>query len=174
MEQQYAQLLQGVLQYERNGRQFMCVYVPVALVIITTFVILRFKKEVFVNRIIMCSIVVLLCSVFAMYLISNYRYQLAVQSDINYGSFITYTGEFVHDNYERDSFYHNVTIYPTENSKKVLRYPDYGNQYQLHNDSEIMPVGRWTGTIVYARNSNIVVYWNITDGDVCSTDSIQN
>jgi hypothetical protein len=165
MEHQYLSLLQGVLQYEKKSLRSMCVIFSVAMVIIITFMALRFKKEVLLNRIIICSIVVVLCSIFGVYLVTNYRYQLALQSDINNGSFIEYTGEVLHDNYQRDSFYHNITIYPKKDCPKKLRYPDYGNQYQLHNDSQIMPVGAWTGTIVYASNSNIVVYWNVSLGD---------
>lgn len=164
MEQQYISLLQGVLEYEKKSLQFMCILFSVAMVIILTFAALRFKKEAWLNRIIMCSVVIVLFAVFGVYLITNYRYQLALQSDIEHGSFVTYTGSFDHDDYQRDSFYHNVTIYPEEQSAKNLQYPDYGNQYQLHDDSDIMPVGTWTGTVIYAKNSNVVVYWDGNTG----------
>ena len=160
MEQQYISLLQGVLEYEKKSLQFMCILFSVAMVIILTFAVLRFKKEALLNRIIMCSVVLVLFVVFGVYLITNYRYQVALQSDLDHGSFVTYTGSFVHDDHQRDSFYHNITIYPEGSSEKNLRYPDYGNQYQLHDDTDIMPVGTWTGTVIYAKNSSIVVCWD--------------
>lgn len=160
MEQQFIPLLQGVLEYEKKSLQFMCILFSVAMVIILTFAALRFKKEALLNRIIMCNVVFVVFVAFGVYLITNYRYHQALQLDIYQGSLVTYTGNFVHGDYQRDSFYHNVTIYPEGSSEKNLRYPDYGNQYQLHDDTDIMPVGTWMGTVIYAKNSSVVVYWD--------------
>lgn len=160
MELQYLSLLQGVLEYEQKSLKSTCVLFAVAIIIILLFVVIRFKKEKVANRIMMCGILILLCTVFGFYLASAYQDQLALQADMEEGSFVIYTGTFVHDEYPTDAFYHNITIDPADPSGNMLYYPDFGNLYQLYSDTEFMPVGTMSGTIVYGKNSHIVLDWD--------------
>lgn len=161
MEQQYLSLLQGVLEYEKKNVGSMCVIFSVAMVVIITVMALRFKKEGRMDKIIICCTAFILFVSFGIALFATSKYRKALQSDMDDASFVTYTGEFFHDNYQRDSFYHTVTIHPKDHFETSLRYPDYGNQYHLHEGAELMPEGTLYGTVVYAKSSHVIVYWEV-------------
>lgn len=77
---------------------------------------------------------------------------------------VTYHGEFTHDNYQKDSFYHNVYIIDSTGEDLLLRYPDYANTHSTYSDFCEMPLGSFTGTIVYGKNSKIVLKWVMDTG----------
>jgi heme/copper-type cytochrome/quinol oxidase subunit 4 len=157
MNQQYISVLEGVLRYERNSFVVVSVIFAVSTIIALLVILVRFRKEKVLNRIIMASFVGVICVAFGLYCFIHYQYKQAIENDIEQCSFVTYSGDFVHDDYQRDSFYHNLMIAPQMDTAQALRYPDYGNQYRLHQDDNIIPVGAWTGTIIYAEHSKIVV-----------------
>lgn len=157
MNQQYITVLEGVLRYEQNSFGVVPAIFAAAIIVALLVILIRFRKEKTLNRIIMVSFVGVLCVVFGLYCFFHYQYKQAIEKDIEQCSFGTYSGDFVHDDYQRDSFYHNLVIAPETDTAKTLRYPDYGNQYRLHQDDNIIPDGAWTGTIIYAEHSKIVV-----------------
>ena len=157
MEQPYMTVLQGVLEYEQKSLLLMGVIFAIALVTILLFVVIQFRKETVTNRIIMCSIVIVMFVVFGFSLISGYRDQAALRSDMEQDAFVTYTGTFIHDNYQKDSFYHNVTVVLEDGSKMILHYPDYGNRYHLNSHAETIPAGTGVGTIVDTKKSLVIV-----------------
>ena len=161
MEQQYLTLLQGVWEYEQKSLYFACFLLGVALVLLFLVIAIRFKKETKPNRVMMCSIAVLLCTGFGLMLFFGSRNHTMLQADLEQKAFVTYDGTFTHDEYQRDSFYRRVTIVLDDGTEETLYYPDYGNQYQLHDQSEMIPAGQFTGTLVYTKNSRIIVDWNI-------------
>lgn len=159
MEQQFCRILQGVIEYEKKSLGIVCVLFFIALIVIIVAVAMSFKKAKQIDRIIICCILFVFCGAFIGTLITNHHYRAALQADMDTCAFITYSGQMVHDDYQKDSFYHRVTIYPDGTSSIRLDYPDYGNQYHLYDDSERIPVGAVSGTVVYAKNSKVIVYW---------------
>lgn len=159
MDNQYCAILSGALDYEQTTQKFICVSLIVLIVIILVLGISQFRKATLSNKIVIILIVLVLCAVFGGYIYFSNKNQEAIKSDILNGDFVEYNGEYTHDNYQKDSFYHNVYIREGE-EKVILRYPDYGNHYQLHSVSMLMPTGTFKGSIVYARSSRIVVAWS--------------
>lgn len=159
MEQQFCKILQSVIEYEKKSLGIVCVLFFIALMVMIVAGAMRFKKAKRIDRIIICCIIFVFCGAFVGMLIANSQFRAALQTDIDTCAFITYRGQLVHCDYQKDSFYHSVTIYPDGTSSLRLDYPDYGNQYHLHDDSGLMPVGTFSGTIVYAKNSKVIVYW---------------
>lgn len=157
MNQQCISVLQGVLRYEQNSFGVVSAIFAVAMIASLLVILVRLRREKVLNRIIMVSFVGVLCVVFGLYSFFHYQYKQTIDKDIEQCSFVTYSGDFVHDDYQRNSFYHNLIIAPEKDSARTLRYPDYGNQYRLHQDDNIIPVGTWTGSIIYAEHSKIVV-----------------
>jgi hypothetical protein len=82
--------------------------------------------------------------------------------DIRNQQYLVYEGEFTHDDFQKDSFYHNIHILDDCKNKVLLRYPNYGNNYDSYSNSSQLPIGVFVGTIVYGENSKIVVSWSIT------------
>ena len=70
---------------------------------------LRGKKKPS-ERIIIGVIVFALLVVFAGYIIYINRNCKRILEDVAKAEFITYEGEFIHDDYQKDSFYHNIYI----------------------------------------------------------------
>ena len=157
MNQQCISVLQGVLRYEQNSFGVVSAIFAVAMIASLLVILVRLLREKVLNRIIMVSFVGVLCVVFGLYCFFHYQYKQTIEKDIEQCSFVAYSGDFVHDDYQRNSFYHNLIIAPETDSARTLRYPDYGNQYRLHQDDNIIPVGTWTGSIIYAEHSKIVV-----------------
>ncbi len=155
----YISILQSVLEYEKRALYSTCAIFFVALIVLTIRAVIRFKKEKLLDKIIICCIFVVFLGAFIGMLISSHQHQTALQTDIDTCSFITYHGQMVHEDYQRDSFYHTVTIDSEGMSSIKLQYPDYGNQYHLHDQGELMPLGITSGTVVYAEHSKIIVYW---------------
>lgn len=158
MNQEYVSVLEEVLRYEQNSLSVVSVMFSVGMIILLSVILFRFRKEKPLNRIIMLSVGVLLCVAFCLYFFFNQQYRLAIKEDIERCSFVTYSGSFVHDEYQRDSFYHNLVISREGEASQTLRYPDYGNQYQLHQSDRIIPAGTGIGTLVYGENSKVVVH----------------
>ena len=158
MENRFCSILESVLQYEQKSQKIALMFFGAFLIIFSIVAIIQFKKAGTSNKIVIVLIALVLCVVCVVYLIYCHKSQAKLQNDIANAEFVTYQGEFVHDDYQRDSFYHNIII--TDGADKiVLHYPDYGNHYGLHDSKQIMPVGTFTGTIVYSKNSKIMVFW---------------
>lgn len=158
--EQYRALLEGVLQYERRSFLSVCVIFALALVVLGGIMIFRFRTEPPRNKFLICSFLVVLTVIFAAYSIKHYHYCQDIRHDLEQESFLAYTGEFVHEDYQKDSFYHTVTIYPDFTRSEALRYPDYGNQYSLHSADSLLATGTYYGTVLYGQNSRIVIAWN--------------
>lgn len=45
----------------------------------------------------------------------------------------------------------------------LLRYPDYANMHDTYKDFTELPVGSFAGTVIYSKNSKIVVGWYIEE-----------
>ena len=161
MENEYVRTLNSVLQYEKS--QFIIVSIGlIALLAILTFVAVKqFKKKTVFDKIIILAIAATLCAAFAGYLIQYNTYRTNIHRDIACDATVTYHGEFTHDDYQKDSFYHNVYIIDSTGEDLLLRYPDYANMHSTYSDFCEMPLGTFTGTIVYGKNSRIVLKWTV-------------
>ena len=101
-------------------------------------------------------IVILIFHVF--YSIKHYN---DITSDMIRNDYVVYQGEIFHDNYQKDSFYHNVYIRSESSNKKILlRFPDYANHHNSYLDFSPMPDGKFSGTVTYSAKSKIIVAWN--------------
>ena len=58
----------------------------------------------------------------------------AIHADIQEKDFVYYHGDFIHDNYQKDSFYHYIYITDNYGCRTTLLYPDYGNMYKTYFD----------------------------------------
>ena len=159
MENKYVHIMNSVLQYEKS--QFIIVSIGlIALLATLTFVTVKqFKKKTVFDKIIILAIAAALCAAFAGYLIHYNTCRDNIRLDMGDNATVTYHGEFTHDNYQKDSFYHNVYIIDSTGEDLLLRYPDYANMHSTYSDFHEMPLGSFTGTIVYGKNSKIVLKW---------------
>lgn len=159
MEKEMASVLEGALHYEMRGCIIGCVLLMICLaVIICAALIHRRKKpaEIIVIGVIIFVFVV----VFAVYIIQANRHCDMIRKDIANAGYVTYVGEFLHDDYQKDSYYHNVYITDHSGNQVKLQLPDYGNMYDTHENYKEIPVGLCTGTIVYSVNSKIIIKWS--------------
>lgn len=163
MSEQYFAILEGVLQYEQKQQSVIIVCFIVLLLVIGVLAIARFKKTSFSNKIVICLIAITLCVVFILYIVNSNRFVEKLKYDIANAEFVTYNGEYTHDDYQKDSFYHNVYISENSVNNTVLRFPDYGNMHHLYESVPEFPIGTFKGTIVYSAKSKIVVDWHIDE-----------
>lgn len=153
------EILNGVLQYERAQVGIVSVLFALLMVILGIVLWKTYRKLSRSNKWIALVIVLVLCGVFTAYQITAKQYQNAILQDIAEQDTVSYTGEYVHDDYQKDSFYHNVYIVDDNGERVRLRYPDYHNDHQLYADFQPLPSGESLGTIVYSKRSKIVVGW---------------
>ena len=159
MENKYVHIMNSALQYEKSQFIILSVGLIIVLAVLTLHAIKQFKKNSIINKIIILAIAVTLCAAFAGYLIQYNTYRTNIHRDIACDATVTYHGEFTHDDYQKDSFYHNVYIIDSTGEDFLLRYPDYANMHSTYSDFHEMPLGSFTGTIVYGKNSKIVLKW---------------
>lgn len=153
--------MNSVLQYEKSQFIIVSVALIIVLAVLTLLAIKLFKKNSIINKIIILAIAVTLCAAFAGYLIQYNTYRTNIHRDIACNATVTYHGEFTHDDYQKDSFYHNVYIIDSTGEDLLLRYPNYANMHSTYYNFSEMPVGSFTGTIIYSENSKIILEWTI-------------
>jgi hypothetical protein len=164
MENEYMRILNSVLQYEKSQFIIVSTGLMAVLAILMFVAVKQFKKKTVFNKIIILAIAVTLCAAFAGYLIQYNTYRTNIHRDIACNATVTYHGEFTHDDYQKDSFYHNVYIIDSTGEDLLLRYPDYANIHSTYSDFCEMPLGTFSGTIVYGKNSRIVLKWTVDTG----------
>ena len=157
----FVPVLRSVLRYEQGNQTVLATILVITLVVIGFFVIKSFPRMKHLDRIIVFMVVFSFTVIFILYLCHNNNYRNNLMTDINQESFVEFYGEFIHDDYQKDSFYHNIYIMDPSGEKILLHYPDYANMYDTYNDFRTLPVGSFVGTIVYGKESKIVVGWSI-------------
>ena len=161
MGNKYVHIMNSVLQYEKSQFIIVSVALIIVLAVLTLLAIKLFKKNSIINKIIILAIAVTLCAAFAGYLIQYNTYRTNIHRDIACNATVTYHGEFTHDDYQKDSFYHNVYIIDSTGEDLLMRYPNYANMHSTYYNFSEMPVGSFTGTIIYSENSKIILEWTI-------------
>lgn len=157
MEKQYATILEGVLKYEKAQQGIIISIFAVALLVMVVLVIKQYQKTSASNKIVMWLVLVAFVVSFCGYILYSESYVKKIQSDLKNGEVLSYNGEYSHDDYQKDSFYHNVYILEDGNTKTTLRYPDYGNHYEIHEHGAQLPLGTCRGTLLYSKSSKIVL-----------------
>ena len=161
MGNKYVNIMNSVLQYEKSQFIIVSVGLIIVLAVLTLLAIKLFKKNSIINKIIILAIAVTLCAAFAGYLIQYNTCRDNIRLDMDDNATVTYHGEFAHDDYQKESFYHNVYIIDSTGEDLLLRYPDYANMHSTYYNFSEMPVGSFTGTIIYSENSKIILEWTI-------------
>ena len=159
MGNKYVHIMNSVLQYEKSQFIIVSTGLIAVLAILTFAAVKQFKKKTVFDKIIILAIAATLCTAFAGHLIQYNTYRTNIHRDIACDATVTYHGEFTHDDYQKDSFYHNVYIIDSTGEDLLLRYPDYANMHSTYSDFHEMPLGSFTGTIVYGKSSKIVLKW---------------
>lgn len=163
MEDSYRLVLEKVLEYEQRQQRIICAFLVIAIIIVALVAAKQFRKTNYSNKVVVCAILIVLCAALPLYVLTCNTYQKAIMEDIANCTYVTYCGEYFHDNYQKDSFYHDVNCMVNDENSITLRYPDYGNHYSLFPDSASMPVGTSYGTIIYSKNSKIIVSWGVSN-----------
>lgn len=164
MENEYVRTLNSVLQYEKSQFIIVSLGLITVLAILTFVAVKQSKKKTVFDKIIILAIAVTLCAAFAGYRIQYNTYRTNIHRDIAGNATVTYHGEFTHDDYQKDSFYHNVYIIDSTGEDLLLRYPDYANMHSTYSDFHEMPAGSFAGTVIYSENSRIVLKWTVDTG----------
>lgn len=159
MGKEMVSVLENVLHYEKRGCVIGCILLMICLTAIIIATLIHARKKI-VEKIIIGAIVFSLVIVFTAYIIQVNRNCDRILEDISKTEFITYEGKFIHDDYQKDSYYHNVYIIDPSGSQLKLQLPDFGNMYNTHDNYQEIPIGLCTGTIVYSKNSKIIAKWN--------------
>jgi len=159
MRKEMIRVLESVLHYEKRGCVIGCILLIICLTAIICAAIIHGRKRP-VAKIVISVIVFTLVIVFAVYIIQVNRNCDRILEDIAKAEFVTYEGEFIHDDYQKDSFYHNVYITDDAGNQIRLQLPDYGNMYGTYENYREIPIGLCTGTIVYSQNSKIITKWS--------------
>ena len=160
MGKDFTDILEGVIKYEQKERMIVSVVFGVFVIVFVIFAIKHYNKATRIDKVITLSVILVLLFVFIMYHINCEKNINNIKKDLASDDYIIYIGEYTHDNYQKDSFYHNVYVM-NGSGKMLLRYPDYSNKYRLHAQHEQLPTGSFSGTIVYANKSKIVLSWSI-------------
>lgn len=163
MDGTYTAILDGVIAYEQKSQAIVCFFLMVAIAVMLFFAIKDFRKDTRVNRVILCILPVVFACILILFVWFQKQTIARLEADARNEAYIVYSGQLTHDNYQKDSFYHNVSIAGEGGEEMILRYPDYGNQYHLHDGQEILPTGTFTGTIVYSKTSKIIVDWTLDE-----------
>lgn len=163
MENHYCSILEKVLEYEQRQCVIVIILLVAALLTIGVFAIKRSKSAKKADKIIFCTIFVALMVAAAAYFIHYSNYRQKIMTDINKEEFVEFHGEFTHDDYQKDSFYHNVYLMDDGGNEILLRYPDYANMHDTYKDFAELLVGSFAGTVIYSKNSKIVVGWYIEE-----------
>ncbi len=161
MDKQFSLVLEKVIEYEQKEFGVIIAIVSVLVAILLAVAISRYRSFNFPNKVIVTLIICALCIVMLGYIVNYISYQHKLDMDISNEQYISYTGEFTHDDYQKDSFYHNVYLVDNYGNKLLVRYPDYGNRYDTYSGNEQLPIGTFAGTIIYSKDSKIVVSWNV-------------
>lgn len=163
MKKNFRVILEKVLEYEQRQCVIVIILLVAALLTIGVFAIKRSKSAKLVDKIIIGTILLGLVATAAAYFIHYSNYRQKIMTDINKEEFIEFHGEFTHDDYQKDSFYHNVYLMDDGGNEILLRYPDYANMHDTYKDFTELPVGSFAGTVIYSKNSKIVVGWYIEE-----------
>lgn len=163
MKESFLSLLEGVLQYEQRECVIVSTLFAFLFIAIILFAIKLCKKGSNFDRAIIMFIIIVLTAIFLAYVISFKIQKGRITSDISDNSLVIYNGEYIHDDYQKDSFYHNLYIIDEQGERMLLRYPDYMNSYSLHMDFRALPIGSFFGEIIYSEKSRIVLSWSIDD-----------
>lgn len=164
MGNKYVHIMNSVLQYEKSQFIIVSVGLIIVLAVLTFAAVKQFKKKTVFDKIIILAIAATLCTAFAGYLIQYNTCRDNIRLDMDDNATVTYHGEFAHDDYQKDSFYHNVYIIDSTGEDLLLRYPDYANMHSTYSDFHEMPAGSFAGTVIYSENSRIVLYWSMDAG----------
>lgn len=162
MGNQHIAILEAVVKYEKSQQGIIIAVFIAALAAVICLAMKQYKQASRSNKIVIWSIIVALCIAFIGYVIYSNSYISKLYSDMENNETITYFGEYTHDDYQKDSFYHNVQI-EEMGKTAILRYPDYGNHYDVHADSKLLPSGTHRGRIEYGKNSKIILSWSVDD-----------
>ena len=161
MSSQFCRILQSSLRYEQSQRTVILLLLFATLVVLGLISLKVWKKASKSNRVCLCLIALAFFVAGCAFLIHDCGYQKAISADIRQECFVTYHGEFTHDDYQKDSFYHNIYLTGNNGKKILLRLPDYANTYGTYDRYQELPIGSFTGTIIYSAQSKLVVSWRI-------------
>ncbi len=161
MDKSFSSILEDVIKYEKKELMLITISVSVLLLILFAIAIIKYKSFTFPNKVIFTLIICIFCVAILLYVINWNVFQNKLNVDIANQQYISYIGEFTHDNYQKDSYYHNVYLIVADGRKLLVRYPDYGNHYNLYSDNKQLPVGTFNGKIIYSQNSKIIVSFDI-------------
>ncbi len=164
MYNQYENVLHGVLRYEQTQNSIIIIS-SILIFALVFFVAFKYTPKATTNKLIMYIVIAILVLSFIGYIIYYWVYTSNIEKDIEDKNYVVYSGTFTHDNFQKDSFYHNIYIFDDDGHKYRLNYPDYGNQYKTYRDFEILPFDTFNGTIVYSKNSRIVLKWTISNDE---------
>ncbi len=160
MSEEARALLEGTLHYEKSSSVSVYISVLLVLAAIGAAAIKTRRSATRSEKVIGALTVLTLVAATAAYGIHLKLYCDAITSDLADGTFIYYEGTITHDSYQKNAFYHNIRIVTDDGHDYLLRYPDYGNAFHLRRDFHPLPVGTYTGTLVYGQHSRVVVEWH--------------
>lgn len=159
INEEYLNIMTQTLEFEKSEYQLIVFGFILAVTVLSVKIIKEFKKAKRFDKIIMVCVIIAFCVVFCVYTFFYNTFKQNVTKDISTNEFVSYTGEFTHDDYQKDSFFHDVFINEGSKNKSSLVYPDYGNMYKIRSTDKKLPLGRSKGTLVYGKNSLIIVDW---------------
>ena len=164
MEKELASVLRSAMHYEVRVCIFCCVLLAICMVGILCALLIRKKRKTpTIGKVFACAAIVVFVIVGILFIAQVNKQSVKIQNDIAQSQYVTYKGTFVHDDYQKDSFYHNVYIVDNLGRSFLLRLPDYANMYGTHSNYQEMPIGERSGTLIYSKESRLVVQWYIAE-----------
>lgn len=153
-------VLQSVIRYEIQSCIICCVLLVLGVIgILWAVWIRKGKKTPVISKVIACAVILIFMVVGVAYIAQVKTQNGKIQNDISNAQYVTYEGTFVHDDYQKDSFYHNVYIVNKLGETVLLRLPDYANMYGTHTDYQELPVGEGIGKLIYSKESKLILRW---------------
>ena len=162
MEKEMSAVLESVLRYERREYYICCVLLGIAVVAVLCAALFTKRKKL-VHKLIIGGVLLVLTGAFAAYTVQVNADSRRIQNDMEQAVFVTYQGEFTHDDYQKDSYYHYISITDPSGGQLRLRLPDYGNMHRTYADYRALPTGTCTGMLVYSKSSKIIIKWEVHD-----------
>lgn len=160
MEKEMTAVLESVLRYARREYYICCVLLGIGIVAVLC-VALFTKRKKLAHKLILGGVLLVLTGAFAAYTVQVNADSQRIRNDMEQTAFVTYQGEFHHDDYQKDSFYHYIYITDPSGAQLRLRLPDYGNMHRTYADYRALPTGTCTGTLVYSQSSKIIIKWDL-------------
>ena len=159
--EQFGCILESALKYEKSQADIAIISVISILIILLVIYAKTNKRIMRSDKWIIVAIIMVFIVAFAGVCVQSKQFQDNIALDISSKEVVVFEGDFIFDNNKKIYFYRNVFTVDKGEQQRLI-YIDSGNIYGTYPEHHILPEGENNGTIIYGKNSKIVLYWSLS------------